>query len=176
MRKGKMLEQGTHEGLLSNRDGAYYALVNAQSLSMAETFGGEPNLVEETLDDVLPEQSTTANELVKTQEEATWKNKGIVQSFGLFLYEQRRLWPWYLMLLAGCMAAGATQPVQAWLFAQVISVFAETGSELSSSSAHWALMYLFLAIGAGVAYFCLGYSANTVTQVSQSLQSTHIRL
>ena len=30
MRKGKLIEEGTHDSLLANKDGVYWALVNAQ--------------------------------------------------------------------------------------------------------------------------------------------------
>jgi hypothetical protein len=41
LQKGRVVEEGTHEGLLSNHDGIYWALVNAQQLSMDEPLPEE---------------------------------------------------------------------------------------------------------------------------------------
>jgi len=38
LKKGKVIEEGTHESLLADEDGAYWALVNAQKLSMGATM------------------------------------------------------------------------------------------------------------------------------------------
>lgn len=46
LKKGKVVEEGTHESLLADEDGAYFGLVNAQKLSMGEGFAEESNLIE----------------------------------------------------------------------------------------------------------------------------------
>lgn len=53
-------------------------------------------------------------------------------------------------------------PIQAYLFAQLITVVNLTGQALSNASSHWALMFFVLGLCIGFAYFCLGFSSNTV--------------
>ncbi|KAF7928453.1 uncharacterized protein EAE98_005509 [Botrytis deweyae] len=168
LRKGKLVEEGTHEGLLSNPDGAYSALVNAQQLSLGDVYQEESNLVE-TVDPLVREMSAAEKE--KEQKEAVaYKPKGLVRSLGLFLYEQRARSQWYLMLVIGAIAAGAAYPIQAYLFAQIISVFSLTGPRLKAATEHYALMFFVLGLGAGVAWFIMGYSS---TIISGHITSTY---
>ncbi|PQE20885.1 putative leptomycin B resistance pmd1 protein [Rutstroemia sp. NJR-2017a BBW] len=70
--------------------------------------------------------------------------------------------PWYLILLFGSMGAGACYPLQAYIFAQLISVFQYTGAQLTAAANHWSLMFFILAIGAFVVWFGMGWASNTV--------------
>ncbi|TGO31304.1 hypothetical protein BPAE_0001g02030 [Botrytis paeoniae] len=168
LKNGKLVEEGTHEGLLSNPDGAYSALVNAQQLSLGDVYQEDSNLVE-TVDPLKREMSAAEKE--KEQEEAAaYKPKGLVRSLGLFLYEQRARSQWYLMLVIGAIAAGAAYPIQAYLFAQIISVFSLTGPRLKAATEHYALMFFILGLGAGVAWFIMGYSS---TIISGHITSTY---
>lgn len=168
LRKGKLVEEGTHEGLLSNADGAYSALVNAQQLSLGEVHQDESDLVE-TTDSLIRQMSAAAKDR-EEQEAVVYKPKGLSTSFGLFLYEQRSRWHWYLMLVIGAIAAGATYPIQAYLFAQLLSVFSYTGAKLKSAAEHYALMFFILGLGAGAAWFIMGYSS---TIISGHITSTY---
>ncbi|APA06665.1 hypothetical protein sscle_02g014350 [Sclerotinia sclerotiorum 1980 UF-70] len=168
LKKGKLVEEGTHERLLSNPDGAYSALVNAQQLSLGEVYQDESDLVE-TMDPLIREMSVAEKE--KEEKKAVaYKAKGLSTSLGLFLYEQRSRWHWYLILLAGAVAAGAAYPLQAYLFAKIISVFSLTGSKLKAATEHYALMFFILGLGAGVAWFVMGYSS---TIISGHITSTY---
>lgn len=168
LKKGKLVEEGTHEGLLSNPDGAYSALVNAQQLSLGGVYQDESNLAE-TLDPLIRKMSAAEKE--KEEKEAVaYKPKGLSTSLGLFLYEQSIHWHWYLMLAVGAIAAGATYPIQAYLFAQIISVFSLTGAKLKAATEHYALMFFILGLGAGVAWFIMGYSS---TIISGHITSTY---
>ncbi|KAF7949614.1 uncharacterized protein EAE97_003123 [Botrytis byssoidea] len=168
LRKGKLVEEGTHEGLLSNPDGAYSALVNAQQLSLGDVYQEESNLVE-TMDPLIRDMSVAEKE--KEQKKAVaYKPKGLTRSLGLFLYEQRARSQWYLMLAIGAIAAGAAYPIQAYLFAQIISVFSLTGPRLKAATEHYALMFFVLGLGAGMAWFIMGYSS---TIISGHITSTY---
>ncbi|KAF7906504.1 hypothetical protein EAF00_000783 [Botryotinia globosa] len=168
LRKGKLVEQGTHEGLLSNPDGAYSALVNAQQLSLGDVYQEKSNLVE-TMDPLIRDMSVAEKE--KEQKQAVaYKPKGLTRSLGLFLYEQRARSQWYLMLVIGAIAAGAAYPIQAYLFAQIISVFSLTGPRLKAATEHYALMFFVLGLGAGMAWFIMGYSS---TIISGHITSTY---
>ncbi len=107
LRKGKVVEQGTHESLLSNTDGVYWALVNAQKLSMGEPQAEEPELVEESGMDLLArEQSAAGSVAMAGPKEATHQPRGLIRSFGLLLYEQKSHWWWYAVLVMASMGAG----------------------------------------------------------------------
>jgi ATP-binding cassette subfamily B (MDR/TAP) protein 1 len=68
---------------------------------------------------------------------------------------------------AGCAGAASAYPLQSWIFSQLILVIAIIlPEELARASAHWALMFFILGIGAGVAYFSLGWSSTTISTVS----------
>lgn len=161
LKKGTLVEEGTHESLLSNPDGAYSALVNAQQLSLGEVHQDESSLVEKI--DPLVRQMSVAEEGKTKEEEAASKPKKLSSSFGLFLYEQRSRWHWYLVLMIGAIAAGAAYPIQAYLFAQIISVFSYTGAQLKSATEHYALMFFILGLGAGLAWFIMGYSSTVIS-------------
>jgi ATP-binding cassette subfamily B (MDR/TAP) protein 1 len=112
LRNGKVIEQGTHESLLSDEDGAYWALVNAQKLSMGESFADESDLIESsTMDHLVRELSDAEADPKADQSEFVYQRKGIFQSFGLLLYEQKIYWPWYAVLTIGCMGAGGKLPI-----------------------------------------------------------------
>jgi ATP-binding cassette subfamily B (MDR/TAP) protein 1 len=112
LRNGKVIEQGTHESLLSDEDGAYWALVNAQKLSMGESFADESDLIESSrMDPLVRELSCAEADLKADQSEFVYQRKGIFQSFGLLLYEQEIYWPWYTVLTIGCMGAGGKLPI-----------------------------------------------------------------
>ncbi len=119
MRKGKVIEEGNHESLLADENGAYWALVNAQKLSMGEGFAEETNLTEGVTQPLTRGQSYASEEAAVSSEEVEWKPKSFSSSFGLLMVEQSFLWPWYLLLLIGCCGAGAGYPIQAYLFAHV---------------------------------------------------------
>ncbi|KAF4636377.1 hypothetical protein G7Y89_g1707 [Cudoniella acicularis] len=162
LRKGKVIEEGTHESLLADEDGAYWALVNAQKLSMGETFADESDLLESSkLEHVLEREMSTASNPIEA--EVVWKDKGFFASFGLLMVEQTQHWFWYSLLFIGCAGAGAGNPIQSYFFAQLLNVVTLVGDALSSASRHWALMFFILAIGVGAAYFVLGWSSNAIS-------------
>jgi hypothetical protein len=67
---------------------------------------------------------------------------------------------------AGCAGAASCYPLQSWIFAQLLIVIQLPIPELAHASAHWALMFFILGLGAGVAYFTLGWSSTTISTVS----------
>ncbi|PQE27121.1 putative leptomycin B resistance pmd1 protein [Rutstroemia sp. NJR-2017a WRK4] len=160
LRKGKLVEEGTHEGLLTDPNGAYSALVNAQQLSLGETLEAESDPTEAM--DPLIRKMTSAGKETAASEVVTYKPRGLFGSFGVLMYEQRSRLPWYLILLFGSMGAGACYPIQAYIFAQLISVFQYTGAQLTAAANHWSLMFFILAIGAFMVWFGMGWASNTV--------------
>lgn len=110
LKKGKVVQQGTHDELLADREGAYWALANAQHLSL----GDEDENSADWIDFERPSMDTTTIEkfsvdipIVSTvSEEPEFKKKGFLGSFGLLFWEQRQHWPWYILMLLGSVGAG----------------------------------------------------------------------
>ncbi|RDL36738.1 putative leptomycin B resistance protein pmd1 [Venustampulla echinocandica] len=167
LKKGKVIEQGNHDSLLEDENGAYWALVNAQKLSMGETFEDESDLTEDSKPGEVLERTMTAGSAARTaEEEVVWKDKPFLASFATLMAEQTGRWPWYLILAISCLSAGAGNPIQAYLFAQLINVVTYVGAALQAATNYWALRFFILSLGVLAAYFLLGYSSSTI--------STHI--
>ncbi|ERT01099.1 hypothetical protein HMPREF1624_02338 [Sporothrix schenckii ATCC 58251] len=219
LRKGRVVEQGTHAELMARGEGgAYHALATAQQLVRekveqravprptsrprsgynARTEAGsrsqshdskerksmdivekEAAIRPESVVDVAtssakeeddagagvlqPPQASSADAPKTPSPSQSQGSRSFWRSFVLLLREQRALWPWYLVMFAGAVAAGASAPVQAYLFAMLISLFAFLGSPewLHALTNFWCLMFTVLAIAVGLAYFALGWSATT---------------
>jgi ABC-type multidrug transport system fused ATPase/permease subunit len=98
MRKGKLIEEGTHDSLLANEDGVYWALVNAQKLSMGDDFAGESDLIESTTEPLQRNMSSASGEAKAADVEVAYERRGFFGSFGVLLAEQTGNWVWYLLL------------------------------------------------------------------------------
>ncbi|UKZ77194.1 ABC transporter bea3 [Trichoderma virens FT-333] len=154
IKKGKVVEEGTHESLIALDGGVYSGLVQAQALSL----GGSPQSddsdeKEDLSEDIVREKSHAISEAEAQTSSSTEKQRNIFNSFGRLFYETKS--HWYLMFLTVFFAAcaGAAVPLQAWLFAKLVVVFQFTGQELLHESRFWSLMWTILAIGVGCAYF-----------------------
>ncbi|KAK8036285.1 spermidine/putrescine import ATP-binding protein potA [Apiospora rasikravindrae] len=90
------------------------------------------------------------------------KSQGALRSLGGMLLEQKALWPWYSILLVGALIAGASTPVQAYLFATLISSFAFWGETLVQITNFWCLMFVIVAAAVGVGYFALGFASTRI--------------
>ncbi|EQL00660.1 multidrug resistance-type transporter protein [Ophiocordyceps sinensis CO18] len=174
IKKGSVVESGTHQSLMAQESGIYAALVNAQALSL-----GGPT--DETTDDSdgkdvekspLSRQESRSKSLIHetVQVKQQEKQRNIVSSFGLLLYESSKYW-WLLALtvfFAAC--AGAAVPLQAWLFAHVVIVFNYTGAQLATESRFWSLMWVVLAVGVGLGYFGCFFSS---TQLEATIRARY---
>ncbi|KAI1390675.1 P-loop containing nucleoside triphosphate hydrolase protein [Hypoxylon trugodes] len=179
--KGKVVQWGNHESLMAKGEGPYWALTTSQQLSMGESTGdsidtsSEVTEVEKrtmdimTLDESKAEIRDSESTVV---DEPKHKPKGILGSFGALLLEQKPFWPWYVWMLLGAVIAGGSPPVQAFIFAALISSFAYWGDVLIAVTDFWCLMFVALAGAAGIGYFSLGYSS---TVVSFYITSTYRR-
>lgn len=166
LKKGKVVEEGNHESLLSNPDGAYWALVNAQQLTMGERYADESDLVEGTKDEILTQiMSTASGGAAAADDKAAYQPRGLVKSFGLLLSEQKSQFIWYTLLIAGCVGAASAYPLQAYIFAKILGVVVLPFSELPAASAHWALMFFVLALAVGFTYFVMGSTSNVISVV-----------
>lgn len=160
LKNGRVVEQGTHEGLLQDPNGAYYGLVHAQTLSLGEgqEEGKEETLEEEDISVMLAREKSAAK--VDSDESNNnqggnaklWTQRGLFNSFGRLLYEQRRLFPLYVLALFAVMGAAAAVPMQAYLFAKIIAVFQNIVTIMDSVT-FWSKMWATLAAVVGTCYF-----------------------
>lgn len=107
MKGGVNIEEGTHEELLQLEGGVYRDLVNAQRLELlAEDDNNKGDAMLELQEEA---QSPTMSVQEKAHDDgnAQDKSRGFVRTIGLILYEQRRRWPFYLLLLVGTAGAGS---------------------------------------------------------------------
>lgn len=190
--KGKVVEWGTHESLMAKVGGPYWLLTNSQKLSMGDAESvdtdSEVTDVEKrtmdimTLDETKEEPRSSESTAV---EEPEHKQRGVLRSFGALLVEQKPFWPWHMVMLSSAVVAGgklpmdsqptqtiltfnlASPPVQAFIFASLISSFAYWGDILIALTDFWCLMFVALASAAGIGYFALGFSSTVVSFVCQ---------
>ncbi|KAK3355080.1 P-loop containing nucleoside triphosphate hydrolase protein [Neurospora tetraspora] len=157
LKNGRVVEQGTHEGLLQDPSGAYYGLVHAQTLSLGD---GQREKEEEALDEedisaTLAREKSAAkvdSDGATSQDANLWTQRGLINSFGRLLYEQRRLFPLYVLALFAVMGAAAAVPLQAYLFAKIIAVFQNVFTIMDSVT-FWSKMWATLAAVTGTCYF-----------------------
>ncbi|ESZ94373.1 hypothetical protein SBOR_5237 [Sclerotinia borealis F-4128] len=172
MKKGQVVQQGTHEQLLMDTEGPYWALANAQQLGNGEIASKEvsvpsdpekrqdldsPTFEKISLD--LQEDQPSSLESLPPKE----KRRTPLGSFMLFLWEQKPRWIWYTIMFLSSLSAGVSFPLHAFLFAKLISLFNLWGQLLQVQTSYWCFMFTLLAIGVGISYYALGWSSNTVS-------------
>jgi ABC-type sulfate/molybdate transport systems ATPase subunit len=187
LQRGMVVQQGAHEKLMKNRAGLYYRLVNAQSLSEdddAESINSSSEATEfpDYKEDM--NQSVVAEDVQSTHS-AEGERMSSVGTFARLFSEQKGNWYWYIFILLGSAGAGGTHshvaqsadsiltwtriaafPIQAYLYAELISLFGYYGEYLQHETQFWCLMTVALALGAAICYFILGWACNTVSFVS----------
>lgn len=159
LKKGKVVESGTHETLITLEQGVYSGLVHAQALSLGEPSEAKYDSLES--DDgskaLVRERSiaTSAQENSSTPSELKEKTRSLFTSFYRLLYESKFVWVLFALAVLFAAGAGAAAPLQSWLFAQLVNVFqyANDFDKMRSESSFWSLMYMTIAIGVGVSYF-----------------------
>lgn len=164
LRKGQLVEQGTHDELLEVETGVYRGLVTAQNLAVeAENEDIEsPSLKKiataDTTASFLPEQASS-----RSDSDPEYQRVGLFKSFGRLLYEQRHHWILYSIAVIGILGAGAVYPIQAYVFAYMIQVFTYTGDRLVREGNFWAGMFGVIAAGTGLFYFILGFASHLIS-------------
>ncbi|KAI6561474.1 hypothetical protein MCOR03_003855 [Pyricularia oryzae] len=101
----------------------------------------------------------------KTTGAESKKKRGLLGSFGMLLREQMGHWPWYLVMALGALGGGASPALQAWLFANLVTLFQLWGdfARLRAAANFWCLMFVMLATGVGISYFALAWSATRLS-------------
>lgn len=109
MKKGQVVETGTHQSLLENPAGVYSGLVHAQQLNLGEGVTDSDQEDEDKgLGAVLTQEKSVANSAVgdTAPEEEKEKKKTFANSFIRLLIEQRSRWPWYILTIFFAAGAG----------------------------------------------------------------------
>ncbi|KAM0278392.1 hypothetical protein ACHAQH_005214 [Verticillium albo-atrum] len=161
LKKGQVMEQGTHHSLLENEKGLYYGLVHAQQLSLGDPTEADTEDSEEDLNTVLQrEKSAALSEAEQVGDKTEAKPPGLFSSYGRLIMEQRARWPFYVIIILAAMGGASSTPLQAWLLAQVVNVFTVSDpGEIRREGDFWSLMWAMLALGVGISYFSVIYSS-----------------
>lgn len=165
LRKGKLIEQGTHDELLAIEAGVYHGLVTAQNLAVEAEEGDsidgsalkKATTTNTEKDEIFDSASHTSNE------DPDYKPVGLFNSFGRLMYEQRHHWVLYSFAIFGILGAGALYPIQAYVFAYMMQVFTFTGDRLVKEGNFWAGMFGVMAASVGLFYFILGFASHLIS-------------
>lgn len=117
LRKGKAIQQGTHDTLMTHEGGAYWALATAQQLAM----GSEEEHEENTSTSEIAEKKSMATiatdtTLVETVADPVGNSankpetRGFWAGFALLLREQSYQKMWYTILLLSALGGGGMFP------------------------------------------------------------------
>lgn len=107
LKKGKVVQQGTHTELLADREGAYWALANAQHLSLGQDEKKDLDWISfDTDEETLALDSFDVQIGDTSHDEPDYQERGFFGSFGSLLLEQKRFWFWYLLMLFASIGAG----------------------------------------------------------------------
>jgi hypothetical protein len=114
------------------------------------------------------DRSTTAHEQGdgRSKKDPEYKARGLFNSVGRLIVEQRGRWVLYTFVSLGILVAGAIYPIHAWIFANVIEVFTFTGQRFVDEGNFWSAMFGVEAAAVGIAYFVLGFCAHQIAVVS----------
>ena len=118
IKDGAMVEQGTHEDLLANTEGVYHNLVNAQHLEVSLGEDEPEATEEEQLTKAASAKESLERKLTATDgnpKAPEYKQKGLINSIGLFLYEQRKHYPLYILAILGAGLAAGKYLNAVWL-------------------------------------------------------------
>ncbi|KAF2502517.1 P-loop containing nucleoside triphosphate hydrolase protein [Lophium mytilinum] len=177
LRQGKLVEEGTHDELVTDEEGIYYGLVHAQNLEMENEEAIEEDLelhhTKTGATDISEKHAdlSEGRQSLDSGDEPVYKYHGLIRSFGRLIYEQRTRWIPYTLTVFAAMASGAVYPLQAFIFAKIINVFTYTGAKLVHDGNFWSGMFGVLAAGVGASYFILGWASHIIS----SEVSTHYR-
>ncbi|CAN8105522.1 unnamed protein product [Discula destructiva] len=186
LRKGQVVQQGTHASLMSDVDGAYHRLVAAQNLDMHGS--ADAGIFDEKTGPLSPSTTWTDETLVKESvpshcddsikgekdqdDEDMMEGRvrvldGTLSSrraaLWAILSEQARHWLLFSVMLLGALGAGAATPVEAYLFSELSSLFSFWDTYLKLVVNFWVEMMVVLAVGVGLGQAALGWSTTKLS-------------
>ncbi|KAL4923120.1 ABC transporter type 1, transmembrane domain-containing protein [Aspergillus undulatus] len=144
MDKGGIVEEGTHDELV-NGHGSYARMVRAQDLAPGLSGG---------------EDGRGLGSASISDEDEREEEEGPID---------RKIWLWFAVTVATCIAGAAVNPGQALLLGNITSVF--TSPDLVARGNFISLMLFVMALGILLVYFVMGWCTNTIAQrLSKSLR------
>ncbi|KAL4799729.1 NADP-dependent oxidoreductase domain-containing protein [Aspergillus venezuelensis] len=158
LRKGKVIESGDHQGLVSKEGRIYAGLVHAQTLSLEGSMTDFATLCDAEDDNKTNgEESRTA--ITKCEEDSergvktTKQSRGLFGSFLLLFLESRSYWRVMILGFVVSAAAGTTQPLYAWMFSRSIYLFKWQNNhpKLMDEMDFMGIMWTVFAASAGIA-------------------------
>ena len=162
MNQGRVVEQGSHASLLAAK-GAYFNLVNAQSLGQSQpdevatekANAGEHN---ELSLEKTPTRHSTTGPTARPESAPTDVSRklSLARCILIILHEQRRLWPYFLCGFLATVGGGGVFPAQAVVFSRVVTIFQLHGGQLENRANFWALIFFVLALGVLICYAFIG--------------------
>ncbi|KAL3522614.1 hypothetical protein ACH5RR_015448 [Cinchona calisaya] len=188
MHQGKIVEQGTHEELIRDKDGHYSKLFFTQEKNEDESskqLHGESSMVNETVDKFDDPLSFTQSFASKSSSSTTYSfgRSGNISARVSCMENERKRENTYEtyekhrkvsvewlanlskdvfpVLLVGTISAivhGVAFPIFGFLFSTAIKTFYEPPSVQKKDSSHWALMYVVLGIITFLAVLAQNYS------------------
>ncbi|KAH7271030.1 P-loop containing nucleoside triphosphate hydrolase protein [Fusarium solani] len=178
LKKGKVVESGTHESLIS-MDGVYAGLVNAQALSSEGS--SEEDIYDgfdtEDIDTLSREKSHAVSEYSdhpKSDKHEGAKNRGFFGSFGRFFFESKTYWGLMIFSFIASMAAGTVQPLYAWMFSRSIDLFKyqDDHSKLMDKVDFMGIMWTVFAASAAITYYLTFISSGRVASFIRAKYQT----
>lgn len=185
LKKGWIIESGTHESLISTKSSVYSGLVNAKALSLGDPRRNVEDSLEEDDTDTTRCQDTRLISGDDDEHHSHRKREitvvgNLFGSFGMLFHESKDCWGIMIFGLLASAAAGTARPLHAWLFARSIDLFKwqDNHPKLMSEVDFMGIMWTVFAASAGIAYFitfvCSGHVASVIrakcqTQYFQSL-------
>ncbi|GAB7366799.1 hypothetical protein MBLNU230_g0751t1 [Neophaeotheca triangularis] len=177
MSNGAVVEQGTHHQLIE-ANGLYAAMVRAQDLGEAAGEKERTADSEDGHDD--KEAAGRPLELQRTKSEAATKASisevdhlargtvgySLLKCIVVMLLEHKDLTIWYIFTAIGAIIGGGTYPAQAIIFSRLIGVFSLEGTDGQNEANFYALMFFVLALANLFGFFAVGWSCNTIAQVT----------
>lgn len=157
LQAGRAVEQGTHQSLMDESSSAYSALIRAQSLQLTTSDHMETDIrdldANATSGKIIDKisQDSEPESLVNDHAAPNIKSQNLFRMFQKLLRTQRAHWYALMGIVISAMAVAAATPIQAWLFAKVLGVFLLSTEAAKSRANFWALMWLVLAAGSGLA-------------------------
>jgi ATP-binding cassette subfamily B (MDR/TAP) protein 1 len=161
MNQGRVVEQGSHGSLLAAK-GAYFNLVNAQSLGQSQHDEVTTDSLNEEehkliLEKTVTKQPTTTSKAqpVSAVEDVSRK-LSLVRCILIIFREQKRLWPYFLCGFVASVGGGGIFPAQAVVFSRVVTLFQLPRGQLQGRANFWALIFFTLALGVLFCYAFIG--------------------
>ncbi|KAL4796601.1 P-loop containing nucleoside triphosphate hydrolase protein [Aspergillus venezuelensis] len=158
--KGRLVEQGTHDELLS-RKGAYHDLVSAQTEDVPSREDSKSIESPRVTDEKGMAEELTTPSISSTVNSTSQRRISLVRCLAILFRGHIKLWPLFVGGLIVSIGAGSVFPVQAVVFSRAILIFQltlpEFASKLLSEGNFWGVIYIVLAVSVLICYAGLGF-------------------